>query len=148
MKNCNNSLTITCSSWNKKNTKKKVSTGTLLISVWICWPVSIWLKRYNYTRTQNKNAYIYTHTSHIYVYKRCDDWSWFSCVLKKCFVEPAASICCDQNILPSVANRQLSYIYNTYTTILISHHFNIIVMIKHKTCLEQSCSLLFEKIDV
>lgn len=45
MRNCNSSLTTSCSSWNKRNTPRRVFIGTLLISVWICWPVSNWLKR-------------------------------------------------------------------------------------------------------
>lgn len=39
-RSCNNSLTITCSFWNKRNTKKRVFNGHSLISVWTYWPVS------------------------------------------------------------------------------------------------------------
>lgn len=40
-KNCNSSLTITCSSWNKRNINVKESNGHLSISAWICKPVLI-----------------------------------------------------------------------------------------------------------
>lgn len=35
-KNCNNSLTTICLSWNKKNINAKESNGHLLILAWIC----------------------------------------------------------------------------------------------------------------
>jgi hypothetical protein len=41
----NNSSIITCSCWNKKNTRRKASTGSLLISVWIYKLALISLKR-------------------------------------------------------------------------------------------------------
>lgn len=45
MRNCNNFSTTSCSFLNKKNTRKKVLSGSSLISVWICWPASSSLKR-------------------------------------------------------------------------------------------------------
>lgn len=45
MKSCNNSSTITCSSWNRKNIRRKVLIGLSLISVWTCWLVLNLLKR-------------------------------------------------------------------------------------------------------
>lgn len=64
-RSCNNSSTITCLFWNKKNTRGKVLTGPSLISVWTCWPVLIWLKRFvssylqkktNWKRVSNKTG--------------------------------------------------------------------------------------------
>lgn len=46
MRNCNSSSTITCSYWNKKNIRKRVLTGRLLISEWTSLPVLNLLKRY------------------------------------------------------------------------------------------------------
>lgn len=54
-RSCNNSSTITCLFWNKKNTRGKVLTGPSLISVWTCWPVLIWLKRFVSSYLQKKN---------------------------------------------------------------------------------------------
>lgn len=74
-KGFNNSSTTICSSWNKRNTRRRVFSGNSLTLEWICKLALILLKRCDNSRTLNKEikcqktqySILYPNAQYIYV---------------------------------------------------------------------------------